>query len=380
MEITLDKAEFTKSITRIQGIVERKNTMPVLANCLIKAGKNGIQVMATDLDVTIIDSCPAKLKKSGPAGGGICLNAKKLYEIFRELEEGEVALTETESYKVELKTQSRDAGFVCELQGINPEEFPVLPKEEGFQFFELEPELLTEMITKTIYCSATEEGRFVLSGIFMEKLENEWLRFVATDGHRMAVIDREVAGSKELVFDKGVILPKKGMSELVKLFSAQEAEKGKIKLGVKDNHLVVKTENTIIFMRLVDGEFPEYKRVIPEDNPIKVNLERDHFLKSLRLASVMVDEKARSVKLNFSKGKLLIEGKHPTYGRAEGECPCDYQGQKVEVGFNDRYLFDILTSVGAGKITMEIKDELSPVLFRTETDTKYLCVVMPMRI
>ena len=369
MEFKVERSDFVKSIARIQGIVERKNTMPALANCLLKASKTGIEIMATDLDITIIDRCPAKVKKTGNA----CLNARKLHDIFRELDEGEVELKESEVTKVEIKASN----FVCELQGINPDEFPVLPSLEGFKFVELDAEVLSEMISKTIYAAATEEGRFTLNGIFMEKVSEDQIRFVATDGHRMAAIDRQLEACKELVLAAGVILPKKGMTELQKLIAGYE---GKISLGVKDNHLAVKIADTVLFMRQVDGEFPEYKRVIPESNPVKLSIGRDDFMKSLRRASVLVDEKARAVKLILAKGKMVIESSNPSYGVARGESACEYNGADMEIGFNDRYLYDILTVINSGQVKMELKDELSPVLFTTDGDTKYQCVIMPMRI
>ncbi len=370
MEIKVDRAQFSKSLTKIQGIVEKKNTMPILANCIIKAGKDYLEVQATDLDITIKDRCPAEVKKIGSSS----LSAKKLYEILRELEDGEVLIKEIEPNKLEV----RSSNFTYDLQGINPEEFPVLPTTEGFQFFEIESEILSEIIRKTIYGAALEEGRFTLNGIFMERLpDGEMVRFTATDGHRMCMIDREAKGLKELKLEKGVILPKKGMNELEKLIGGFT---GKIQLGLKDNHIALQVGETAIFMRLIDGEFPEYQRVIPDKNPVKVVAARDSLLKSLRRASVLVDEKIRSVKLSFQESKIVIEGRHPTYGIAKGESECEYRGKPFEIGFNDRYLFDILTAVSADKITMEIKDELSPVLFRFDDDTKYLCVVMPMRI
>lgn len=370
MELKIERDELVKSIAKIQGVVEKKNTMPVLANCVIKATKTGIEIQATDLDITIKDKCKADVKKAGT----VSLNAKKLYEILRELDEGEIIFKETEANKVELISSS----FNYELQGINPEEFPVLPTTEGFEFFEIEAGILAEMIKKTIYASALEEGRFTLNGIFMEKTaDSDGIRFVSTDGHRMALIDREVQGLKDFKLEKGVILPKKGMSELEKLVSGVE---GNVKLGIKDNHIALMIGETVIFMRLIDGEFPEYKRVIPENNPVKVVVGREAFLKGLRRASVLVDEKVRSVKLSFQDGKMVIEGKHPTYGVARGESECEFSGKALDIGFNDRYLFDILTVVSATKIIMEIKDELSPVLFRFDDDTKYICVVMPMRI
>jgi len=369
MEIKIDRGQFSRCLGKIQGIVERKNTMPILANCVIKAGKGNVEIQATDLDITIKDKCSAEVKKTGM----VSLNAKKLYEILRELDEGEMIVKEVDPNKLEIKSSN----FTYELQGINPEEFPVLPTTEGFQFFEIETEVLLEMVKKTIYATALEEGRFTLNGIFMERFKDKGiLRFTATDGHRMAMIDREVKGFEELKLERGVILPKKGMSELEKLSAGFE---GKIQLGIKDNHIALQIGETLMFMRLIDGEFPEYQRVIPENNPIKVTVKRDSFLKGLRRASVMVDEKARSVKLSFKDGKMEIEGRHPSYGVAKGESECEFTGKAFEIGFNDRYLFDILNAVNASQVYMEFKDELSPVLFKFDDDNKYIGVIMPMR-
>jgi DNA polymerase-3 subunit beta len=372
MKFTIEKDVFLKCLSKLQGIVEKRSTMPILSNSLLRVLKGELEVTATDLEVTVLDRC--EISSSEP--GSITLSAKKLYEIVRELPEGPLELRSKEDNWVEIKSGKN----LFELVGLGSEEFPKVPEISQYSLMELDAAVLKQMVEKTIYASAGEESRYSLNGIFLEKSEDKkGLRMAATDGHRLAVIDREIEPAAKMQLEKGVILPRKGMAEVKKIL---EGVDGKVQFGIKDNSAAVKTNATVVFMRLIDGEFPEYRRVIPEpgERKKKVSIAREDFQRTLRRASLLVDERARAVKFSLSSNLLVMEGKNPGLGTSHGECEVEYKGDKVEIGFNDRYFMDILAVTSSDKIKLEIKDELSPVMVLPDDDSRYFCIVMPMRL
>jgi DNA polymerase-3 subunit beta len=371
MEILVEKEKFLKSLSKIQGVVEKRNTMPILSNTLIQSKDQELEIVATDLDITIIDHVESDIKD----GGSITVNARKLYEIIRELPEGKISIKKKGEARVEVKAERS----VFNLVGISSDEFPSISDISQYSFIEVEAKTIMDMIEKTIYASAGEEARFNLNGIFIEKIEKDSaLRMVATDGHRLALIDRDVQNLKSLSLKKGVIMPRKGMSELKKLLEGKE---GNVELAIKENNAAARINGTVLIMRLIDGDFPEYQRVVPEGNDIKAKFNRGDLLKTIRLASILADEKIRVVKFLFSGKRLLIEGKSANLGEARGECEMEYNGTDMEVGFNDRYIVDIINVVeGSENIVMEMKDSLSPIIVRVDKDPKYTCFVMPIRL
>ena len=372
MKFSIEKEVFLRSLSKLQGIVEKRSTMPILSNSLLRASKGELEITATDLEVTVVDRCEVSTGEPGT----ITLSAKKLYEIVRELPEGPLELRTKEDNWVEIKSGKT----VFELVGLASEEFPKVPDLDKYGLIEIEAPVFKQMVEKTIYAAAGEESRYSLNGIYLEKTEDKkGLRMVATDGHRLAIITREIEHVGKLQLDKGVILPRKGMAEVKKILEGAE---GLIQFGIKENSAVVKTNATKVFMRLIDGEFPEYKRVIPEEPQRKkvVVVARDDFSRTLRRASLLVDERARALKFSLAKGLLVLEGKNPGFGTSHGECEVQYTGDAIEIGFNDRYFMDILSVTQSEKIRLEIKDELSPVVVIPDDDTRYSCIVMPMRL
>ena len=370
MKFTIEKEVFLKSLSKLQGIVERRSTMPILSNSLLRVVKGELEITATDLEVTVVDRCEVSTGEAGT----ITLSAKKLYEIVRELPEGPLELRAKDDNWVEIKSGKT----IFELVGLASEEFPKVPDLKQYDLIVIEGPVFKQMVEKTIFAAAGEESRYSLNGIFLEKTEDKkGLQMVATDGHRLAIINRELDQAGKMQLEKGVILPRKGMAEVKKILEGAE---GKVQFGIKENSAVVKTNATLIFMRLIDGEFPEYKRVIPEVREKKVVIGREDFSRTLRRASLLVDERARAVKFSLAKNLLVMEGKNPGLGTSHGECEVEYQGDPIEIGFNDRYFMDILGVTQSEKITLEIKDELSPVVVVPDDDTRYSCIVMPMRL
>jgi len=371
MELTIERDAFIKSLSKVQGIVEKRNAMPILSNTLLKAEEEGLQVIATDLEVTVMDKCPVSLQ----SGGNLTLNAKKLFDVVREMDPGPVSLTSDDDYKVVVK-----AGKMrYELMGMPSEDYPKVPDTADLDFVNVPAETLLEMILKTIYASGGEEARFSIHGIYAEKGEDndKVLRMVATDGHRMAMIDRELDSMEKVKIENGVILPRKGMSEAAKLLADIEGEVG---FAVQEKMAAVSVEDTVLVMRLVDGKFPDYRKVIVEGCDKTATIDKGKLVKNLRSASHLVDEKARAVKFAFSENTLALESKNQNFGSFNSEMEIEYDGTPVTIGFNDRYFLDIANTSKGDKLKVELKDEQSPAMVKLAEDDNYTCVVMPMRL
>ncbi|HUT52419.1 MAG TPA: DNA polymerase III subunit beta [bacterium] len=370
MKLIIERDSFIKSLSKVQGIVEKRNAMPILSNTLLRAGENSLDVIATDLEVTVMDKCPVDLHTEGT----LTLNARKLYDIVKELPEGPVSLESSEEFHVEVKSGK----IRFELMGMSSDEYPKIPDPGDFKFIEVPAEVLKEMVGKTIYATAGEEARFSLNGIFTEKMEDgKGLRMVATDGHRLAMIERQLDEFAGLKMESGVIMPRKGMAEALKILDDAE---GKVGLAIKEKMAAVSANDTVLIMRLVDGKFPDYRRVIIEGCDKHAVIAKEELIKNLRRVSIMVDEKARAVKFAFTRDMLALESKNPNFGSSYSEMEVDYKGEDITMGFNDRYYLDIMGASKSDKIMVDLKDEQSPAIIKLDEDPNYTCVIMPMRL
>ncbi len=372
MNFAIEKEFFLKGLARIQGIVERRNTIPVLANVLIETHEGEICLTATDLEVGMRSFYPAKIKESGR----ITVSAKKLYEIVRELPEGELSFKAKENCWIEI----RSGKAIFNIVGLSPEEFPHFPDTAQQGFISLPPETLREMIDKTTFAMSTDETKYNLNGIFFRSFSDDQvhhLSLVATDGHRLSKIEREIPAVDIPQLHKGVIFPRKGIMELKKM--SEEGE-GNLELGFIENSAVIRRAKTVVVMRLVDGEFPEYERVIPRDNEVSAIIPTAVFLQALRRMAILSSEKSRGVKISLQPGVLEVSSSNPEFGDAREEIGVDFDGQALSIGFNARYLLDILQSMEAEKVDLRLKDNLSPGLLVPEEEGNYLAVIMPMRL
>jgi DNA polymerase-3 subunit beta len=240
--------------------------------------------------------------------------------------------------------------------------------------------MIQEMIDKTAFSMSTDESKYNLNGVYFKAMEEEgieYLRLVATDGHRLALIQKEIPSKKTQQLEKGVIFPRKGIVELKKM--AEEAE-GNIRLGFMDNSAVIIKDNTIVTMRLVDGEFPDYNRVIPKNQENVAYVKRDEFFHALRRMSVVSSEKSRGVKIVLRKGVLELFSSNPELGDAREDIDIEYDGPDITIGFNARYLIDILQGQDDARVRFMVRDNLSPGVVRAESGENFLAVVMPMRL
>ncbi len=369
MELTIRVPELVKALQRVQGIVEKKTTMPILANALIKSkGKDKIVVAATDLEIGLVADYDAQIDKPG----AMTLGAKALYDIVRSLPEKTVTLKQTANQWVEIACGKVKYRVV----GMAPESFPSLPTFEDVAFFTLEPQKFREMIDKTLYAVSTDETRYNLTGVFCEPVSGSpGIRMVATDGHRLAVVERPT--SEAPIMKEGVIIPRKGLVELRKLID-EGGEGGR--LGFVENSAVFEKEGITLTMRLVDGRFPDYQQVIPTASSRRVRVVRQALADALKRTSLLSPDKAQGVRFDLAESTLSLSANNPDLGEAREEIEVDYGGEPLKIGFNFRYISDVLTTIGEDQVELELTDELSPGVLRGVGSEGYRAVIMPMRI
>jgi DNA polymerase III subunit beta len=376
MELKIQVQELTRALGRSQGIVERKSTMPILSHVLLEASQGTqLHVSATDLDVSVSSDHPCEVLKDGK----VVVPAKQLYEIAKALPEKEAVLKRAQNNWLEVKSGSAEFRMV----GMPAEDFPALPRFEKVQFVKVEPRTLLEMIDLTAFAVSSDETRYNLNGVFFEPFGGS-LRTVATDGHRLALAERAMEGDFHV--KKGVILPRKGLTEMKKLLL--ESADGEVRLGFVESSAVLQRPDVKLVMRLIEGVFPDYKQVIPKPGDRRFVIGRERFLETLRRVSILSSDKAHSVTLELSPGSLRVLSQNPELGEAKEEVPVQYQGEGLKVGFNARYLMDVLVAmsaldaVAAQDVQVELTDDLSPGVLRPagESATRFTAVVMPMRI
>lgn len=368
MEIKAKRGDLLATLYWTQNIVERRNTIPILANVLIAAQKKVIQITATDLEVGVRGDVEGEVIKEGT----VTINAKKLYEIIREVPNEQVQLKRLENEWVEI----RSGKSVFKIVGIDAREFPQFPKFDSKELSSTPCSTIRGMIERTIFSVSTDETRYSLNGVFVEQGEGTRVRMVATDGHRLAFDERELGS---LGLSKGVILPRKGLTELKKVL--ESGDDGVVAIGFRDNMALVTKNNVELFMRLIDGDFPDYTKVIPQGNPNVAKIEHDELLQALRRVSILSSERYKGIKMEFSTGKISLSANNPDLGEAIEEIDAEYKGKPISIGFNARYLLDVLGVLnGNGEIDIELKDELSPSIVRKAGDEGYLYVLMPMRL
>jgi DNA polymerase III subunit beta len=372
MEFRIDKEVLVRALQKVQGIVEKRNTMPILSNVLIEAAQETLFITATDLEVGMRSTYPADVINNGK----ITVSAKKLYEITRELPDEQVHFATKGNDWVEIRCGKANFTIV----GLSPDEFPYFPKVEDATFLQLSSGLLSGMIEQTSYAICHDETKYNLNGIYIKTsidAEVPKLIMVATDGHRLCVADRELTDTNSDVLSKGVIFPKKGVFELKKMTEEEDTD---IMLGFMDNSAVLKKGNTTIVMRLVDGEFPDYTKVIPANNDKLLTVNREQFLHSLKRMAILSSEKFKGIKFDISGSRMEISSSNPELGEAREELEIDYASTDIVARFNARYMIDVLNILTGDDVVLQLRDEMSPAILKPAEGSGFLSVVMPMRL
>lgn len=370
MEFQVDKKLLVEGLSWVQSLVEKRSTMPILANALLRAESDYLKVIATDLQVGIEGKIPAKVNKKG----AITLHARKLFDIIKEMPEGEVKIAVDESLRAEISGKKG----VFHLMGTSEQEYPPLPEFSKEKFVSVNARTFAEMVDKTLYASSVEETRYNLGGVFCHIPDKEKvLRMVATDGHRLCLVDREVESASKLDLKKGVVLPRKGLSELKKLIKDDVEE---LNVSISGNSVIFVAGDLLLSMRILEGDYPDYRRVLPTENKLVAIVDRIQMIESLRRVSVISEEKTRGVKFSLKKNVLVLESQNPELGDAKEEVEIDYSGTNLDIGFNARYILEAFAAMNGESVKMQFKDNLSSGLFQSVEDSNYLCVIMPMRL
>lgn len=366
MKFSINREDILKELQLMQGIVEKRSTMPILANILINVSEKQIELAGTDLEVGLRTHFPGNIEETG----SLTVSGKKIFEIVKSLSERqEVTFKELEDLKVEITSGESQFKVLC----LAKDDYPQIPESKFDRNIILPLEKVKKMIDR-VYYAITHEQRYYLNGALMI-LNKGQMEMVSTDGHRLAYtsVPAEKINMEEQI--KGII-SKKTLGELKKL------EDEKVEYDLDENNLYFKVNNRTIISRIIEGKFPNYEAVIPQDNPNVLSVSREDITNAIRRVSLFSTERSKGVKFIIQKNQIKLFSSNPEIGEARDKVDAEYDGEEQEIGFNSQYILDFLSNVESEKIRMEIKDENNAVLMKPEVDDeiKYLYVLMPMKI
>ncbi len=372
MDIRLKRDELLAELVPMQGIVERRTTIPVLSHLLLTAREGRLHVAATDLDVSLVSSVAAEVQQEG----GLAVQARKFVEIVRALVDPEIHL----ALEGERSLRIRSGKSRFRIHGLPPTDFPTLPEVEGEARLRVPLAQFRRLVGKVIFAVSSEESRFQLSGALLS-LKKKRAELVATDGHRLALIDAALSSADGE--DDAVLVPRKALQELLRLEGEHELE---FRRG--EHHLSFRAGEREMVCRILEGTFPDYERVISRNNDKKVICERKALADAVQRVALMTGDRNRGVRLDFSEGEITVAAANPDLGEASETMACDYRGGAIKIGLNPDYLGQFLTAVESDKVLLELKDENSQCVGKPAVesesgeapDERYLCVIMPMRI
>ena len=377
MYFEIDKKDFMKGLSLMQSVAGRKTTLPILSHILLEWEKSSLYLTGTDLETGIREELMAKVHQNGKAS----VSAKKLYEIVKELPEETIQIRKKDNQWITIQCGKS----IFNLAGLDPEEFPSLPTYQEENFSMVSTRLIREMIEKTVFAASNEESRYHLNGLLFAQTKQggeEMLRMVATDGHRLSLIDRK--DKKILGIDeKGIIMPKKGILEVKKIIGDRDGE-GEMGIYFNPTHGFFKLGKSLTVIRLIEGEFPEYEQVIPKGNDKKLVMAKERVVSSLKRVSTMANERMEGVKFSLKINSVEMSSTHQDFGDAQEEVDVVYDGPPLQVGFNARYLIEALSVIDTEEVLMELKDEGSPGIVKPSSSApgapSQISIIMPMRL
>jgi DNA polymerase-3 subunit beta len=376
MKLTIERGALLKSLGHVQNVVERRNTIPILSNVLLEAGSNALGLTATDMDLTIIERVPVSVGANGAA----TVPAHTLYDIVRKLPEGSQVEIGGEGDGAQATVRAGRSKFT--LPTLPREDFPATSGGDLPHRFSVSAKELRSLIDRSKFAISTEETRYYLNGIYLHVAEaaggakgGGHLRAVATDGHRLARV--EMAAPAGAVGMPGVIVPRKTVGELRKLIDETEEQ---IEVSLSDTRIRFAFDAVTLSSKLIDGNFPDYQRVIPTGNDKTMTVDRRMFAEAVDRVSTIASEKSRAVKISLKKGSMVLSASSPEYGSANEELEIVYDGSPIEIGFNARYLLDITSQLQGSEAEFKLADAASPTLMGDASDASALYVLMPMRV
>jgi DNA polymerase III subunit beta len=369
MELVVRKNDLLRELQLFQGIVERKNTIPILANVLMEAKGEEVRFLATDLEVALRSKCAAAVAKSG----ALTLPAKKFYEIIKSLPETDIHIAEDKG-GVKVAADRFDS----RMQTLPREDFPTLPESGGAESATLPRNAVREMVAKTQFAITGEDTRYFLNGALFV-LRPDSMTLVATDGHRLALVTAPRDGKPKDGEEIKAILPKKTLGELARLLSDGE---GDLRYERGENHLFFDVGGRLLISRMIDGQFPAYERVIPKGNDKHIEFERDRLTNAVKRVALLSNERSRAVKIQLDKGKVDVTSSSPDLGEAKETLPIEYTGAPMQICFNAQYVLDFLAAVSTDIVSLDLKDEVSQAVMKPvgAEGYDYTYVIMPMRV
>ncbi len=371
MEITISKVELLRELSATQGVVERKTTIPILSNYLFEAGGDRLSLTATDLDLSLRTSCTAKVKKEGSC----TIPARKLHDYVKLLPDADITIKLLENHWVSIRCGRSNTKMV----GMARSNFPSLPAFPTAGVVKIPAQVLRAMIARTGFAIANEESRYTLNGALMV-LKPESITMVATDGHRLAHVERNGEKFEGVSGELKTLVPKKAMDELKSLVDSTDVET--IEFAKDESTLFFRIGPRLLTSRQLTGQFPNFEAVLPKDNNRSVTLHGEDLAAAISRVAQFADERSRAVRLKLEKGELKLSASSTETGESEDTIETDYNGESLTIGFNAQYVTDFLKAAGAGDIRLELKDAQSAGQLRPAEgeDYKYRYIVMPMRI
>jgi len=372
MKATINKNEILPVLSKIQGLAGRKTSLAITTNVLLQTTESGISIIATDLETGFEGFYPASVDTQGV----IVINARKLYEIVRDFPSEDIYVAEVENHWIEIGNQTVEYHIV----GLNPDDFPEIPKIEGIDFFEIDSSAFHKMIEKTVIISgASDDNRAHIIGIYAERIQEDnqqLFRMVSTDGSRLSKADFLFDKDYDLTLGDNVLIPKKGLVEVAKFLDSE----GPVKIGIKDNNFIVKKEKETLIIRLLEGDYPKYSDIIAKNEGYDILLDRQLFLMMLKRMSILSSDEYKGVIFHFTQDKLVINSTNPDIGESKEDMEIGYKGDPVEVMYNPKFFIDTLGVLDEDKIVLNLVDDQKPCKLEGENDKSYLSVIMPMRI
>ena len=373
MKFSVKKSDILDVLSKVQGITGRKSNLAITTSVLIRVSDSRLQLVATDLETGFEGEYPAVVESEGT----VAINSRKLFEIVRDFPSDDILLDEVDNHWVKIGNENVE----YHIMGMNPDDFPDIPFIEEVEFYEFDSLALKKMIEKTsVIVGATDDKRAHIVGNFLERVDDGGtcaVRMVSTDGSRLATVDIAYDSGEQPPFAPGILVPKKGLTDVGKFLSTE----GTVKLGLKDNKLIFKKKTETIIIRLLEGDFPDYRGIVVRDESgHHLKLDKSMFLMMLKRMSILSSEDYRGVIFNFADDKLVINSTNPDIGESKEDMDIDFTGEPIQVAFNPKFFIDSLHVIEDDVIILDIIDEERPCLVMGETDQSYLSVIMPMRI
>ncbi len=368
MIFTIQRDPLFLALQQVQSTVAKRNSMPILTNILCEVKNGNLSLSATDMEVGMRLTFPVEAKQEGR----VTLAANHFLDIIKELPSQLVSFTKKDNNWVELVSGRSRFNIVS----MAADEYPELPKFEEQKYNEARIDSLKEMIDRTLFSVSTDATRYLLNGVYFENLENGVMRMTGTDGSRLSYVDKEVFLTP-VEIKRGIVIPKKGLIELRKILESAGTSIG---IAIEKGHLFAKNQDTYLFVRLMEGEYPNYRQIISKTVDCVMKLSTKGFTAALKRVSLLAHEKSRGVKFAIQAGALTISSSNPDMGEAVEEMDIDYSGEPVEIGFNAKYLLDCLSVTESEQLEFFFKDRMSPGIMRGSDHQNHTYVIMPMRL